>query len=119
MNFWTWNPNHSEQVREILDHATEKEQKQFARLSIVGGLMLSLSFVLAFVPVVGVAASTQMQASMRTLWIVGMASVPMGFVGVVISNSIIRSMVRKTLVSFEWAQAQGITKASLKLDRWG
>lgn len=85
----------------------------------IGGLILATSVMLAFTPVVGVAVATQMQSSMRVLWILAMAGVPVACLNAVIAVAIVRRMVRNTLVTFEWAKEQGITKDSLKLDRWG
>lgn len=119
MSFWTWNPNHSEQVRAILDHATEAEQTRFVRLSAVGGLVLALGCVVVIAPIVAVATVTGMQTFTQPQWFIAMAGMPLAFVGVVLSIGVIRRWVRNMLVDFEWAKEQGITKDTLKLDRWG
>ncbi len=118
MDFWTWNPIHSDQVREILAHATDNERRRFVQISAGVGLILALGFGMVMAPVFIMAASTGLQPFTSVQWFVVGSGVVLGLIFAIGITVGVRRAVRNMLVNFEWAMEQGITKESLKLDRW-
>lgn len=118
MDFWTWNPIHSDQVREILAHATEEERRKFVIISGSVGLILGLGFAIVMAPIVGMAAFSGLHPFTQTQWLIAGSGIVLGLIFVIGIIVGVRRAVRNMLVNFDWAKEQGITKESLKLDRW-
>jgi hypothetical protein len=118
MGFWTWNPNQSNQVREILAHATAEERRNFTALSGGAGLVLAIGFGIVVAPMFGMAVYTELKPFTPPQCLLVVTGTMLGLVLVIGILFGVRRTVRNVLTDFEWAKEQGITKESLKIDRW-
>jgi hypothetical protein len=114
----TWNPIHSKAVKEILAHAAPHERRRFAVLSAVAGLVLAVNSFIIILPALGMAYYTELQPFSPAQWAMVIGGMAIGFGILGITLLFIRRTVRTMLVEFEWAREQGITKETLKLNRW-
>jgi len=119
MGFWTWNPNQSKQVREILSHATAEERWDFIVLSGGAGLVLAIGFAIVIAPMFGMATYTELKPFTPSQWLIVGAGTILGLVVVIGILVAVRRAAKIVLLNFEWAKEQGITKETLNLDRWG
>lgn len=118
MDFATWNPVHSKAVKEILAHATPHERRRFLVLSAIAGLILAVELFAIMLPALGMAYYTELRPFSPAQWAIVIGGMALGFGIAGITLLFIRRTVRNRLVQFEWAREQGITKDSLKLNRW-
>ena len=110
MGFWTWNPLHSKETREICDHMTPEERRKFLNVSAIAGLGFGLAGMLFIGPLV---KWWSFNNALTTNDLIRIA------LGVTVQLVVLigaRHLARKTLSGTEWAQQQGYTAETLKTD---
>jgi len=118
LDLGTWNPNQSKQVREILSHATASERRKYILLSGGAGFALAVGSGVVMAPILGMAMYTELKPFTLSQWLIAGSGAAFGVILVIGLVIMVRRAARNVLVNFEWAKEQGITKESLKLDRW-
>jgi len=122
MDIWTWNPLHSKEAREICEHMTPEEKGKFIKLTAVFALCGSLMGILLTSPLlklIGILSGSPL----FEYWTFNDALTTSDGIrlslGVVLTFAFVfgaRRLVRKTLCGTEWAQEQGHTAATLRID---
>lgn len=116
---FTYNPNHSEQVRKILANATPEERQRYLRLSWNSLGQLALGFLIGLGPMMFLIITKGPDSFAPEYLKYSIGGLVIGVVMVLNTIRWMRRSVRRMLVSFEWAREQGITEDKLQLDDWG